>query len=592
MAQWIMHRPPKHSHEAEIRVAEQLKKLDGRWTVIWGYFYQDRGGNDREGDFLVIGPAGGVMVLEVKSRVPRHFSATGQWEGEQGSPVDQLMMEWGGVRRRLQDMGCGLWITKALCCPGEDASVGLAEYQGIPRQMLVLGNDLADWLPTWLRLFDQKVRNPVMPEDCRMVVEAFGGGAGAASRHAFIDHTEHLFQSQLARDFGLLDQLDGNRQLLVSGGTGTGKTWHALEQCYRYAEEGEGKQVLLLVYNIALANQLERLVAMRRLEKGRVRVMGWETLFRSLVDLGGGTIPPLGPDAGFEETQVFYERNLPGVVLELARDPERRHRWPQFDALVVDEGQDHDTAFDPEIPGGEEVEGGWWHIYRLLLAEGAESRVSVFFDRAQRPPFRKEERFEPMKIAALFSQPAWLRISPAVRYTRNLWAFLTEHRADAITGMIDALGEGHHLPEGPELEVHTVEEGSGAVSDAVKSIITRWAEDGLCRPAEVLILHRRSTIADSPLGGLRVLGVWNVRDCQEEDIPADAIRHSSINKAKGLDAKAVIVVGLRPFEEITDAFEHYNWFMATSRARQLLAMVHVGGEGSDDHGEGGTIIGD
>ena len=200
----------------------------------------------------------------------------------------------------------------------------------------------------------------------------------------------------------------------------------------------------------------------------------------------------------------------------------------------------------------------------------------MFFDRAQRPPFRKEERFEPEKVAAIFSQPASLRLSPAVRYTRNLWAFLTDHRADAISDMIDALGEGHHLPEGPEPETHTVSGDSGTVRDTVEGIIGRWKREGLCRPEEVLILHRRSSIGRSPLGDLRVLGVWNVRDCQEADIPADAIRHGSINKAKGLDAKAVIVVGLPPFEELKDDFGHYMWFMATSRARQLLAMVHCG----------------
>lgn len=173
-----------------------------------------------------------------------------------------------------------------------------------------------------------------------------------------------------------------------------------------------------------------------------------------------------------------------------------------------------------------------------------------------------------------FSQPAWLRISPAVRYTRNLWAFLTEHRADAIGGMIDALGEGHHLPEGPEPETHTVAGDVAAVRETVQEIIARWKREGLCQPAEVLILHHRSSIELSPLGDLRVLGVWNVRDCQDGEIPADAIRHGSINKAKGLDAKAVIVVGLPPFEELKDDFGHHMWFMATSRARQLLAMVH------------------
>jgi hypothetical protein len=82
MANWIIHRPHAHCHAAEIRVAEYLRDLDHRWTVIWGYYYRDDQGNDREGDFLVLGPAGGLLVLEVKSSIPRWFHSTGQWEGE------------------------------------------------------------------------------------------------------------------------------------------------------------------------------------------------------------------------------------------------------------------------------------------------------------------------------------------------------------------------------------------------------------------------------------------------------------------------------------------------------------------------------
>ena len=81
-----------------------LKELDDRWTILWGYFYRDEHGNDREGDFLVLGPAGGLLVLEVKGSVPRWFSTTGQWEGESGSPVDQLMSEWAAVRRMLKNV--------------------------------------------------------------------------------------------------------------------------------------------------------------------------------------------------------------------------------------------------------------------------------------------------------------------------------------------------------------------------------------------------------------------------------------------------------------------------------------------------------
>lgn len=54
------------------------------------------------------------------------------------------------------------------------------------------------------------------------------------------------------------------------------------------------------------------------------------------------------------------------------------------------------------------------------------------------------------------------------------------------------------------------------------------------------------------------------------------IRHTSIHKAKGLDSKAVILIGMPPQLKLVTAYDHFSWFMAASRARQLLAVVEIG----------------
>jgi hypothetical protein len=287
MANLIIHRPSLHCNAAEIRVAEVLRELDDRWTVVWGYFYTDARGNSREGDFLIIGPAGGMLVLEVKSSIPRWFSDTGEWEGETRCPVDQMMMEWSSIRTLVRKHGLKLWLTKALCVPYDVASRELSTYKGVHRPLLVLRNDLDHWLRTWLDLFGDKVQRPVMPLVRDEVLSLFSANARPGDRRSFLDHTEQLFQRQLGTRFTLLDQLRENRQLLVRGGTGTGKTWHALEQAFRYASADGGKEVLLLVYNLALTSHPERQVAMRKLEQGSVSVMSWEGLIIKLAESGG-----------------------------------------------------------------------------------------------------------------------------------------------------------------------------------------------------------------------------------------------------------------------------------------------------------------
>lgn len=104
-------------------------------------------------------------------------------------------------------------------------------------------------------------------------------------------------------------------------------------------------------------------------------------------------------------------------------------------------------------------------------------------------------------------------------------------------------------------------------------ILARWKKSGLCDPSDVLILHSQSDIANSPLGDRRVLAGRNLRECTEEEDSPGCIRHTSIHKAKGLDSKAVILIGMPPHRDLATDYAHFSWFMAVSRARQLLAVV-------------------
>ena len=579
MIQWILHRPPHASSQSEIRVAELLRRLEQsahQWIVIWGYYFSDERGTERDGDFLILGPAGGLLVLEVKSSLPRHFPETGRWEGAGGDdPITQLNTEWQGVIHGIRAKGDVPFIAKALCVPNVDALVDVETVQGIQRNWLVTGNDLENWVATWLRIFGNRVRNPVEPDQKRAVLEAFGQGSLPEEKRAFIDHTEQLFERQFTSRFALLDQLSENRQLLIHGGTGTGKTWHALELAFRHARQGDGHRVLFLTYNKALTAQLRRIVALRQIERGEVIVRGWEELFLELCALAGkpATIPP--PGSSTETIRSFYEIDFPHHVLEISRDPVLREQWPIFEALVVDEGQDHDTCWPQEIDARPDESGGWWHIYQLLLHLGRDTPAGIFYDTAQRPPFRAAERFDPAVLATIWSQPAHVRLQPAVRYTRPLWQFFCDHSSPVTSGMIESLGNGDHLPEGPEPEIHSLAAGANA-RDLVESILTRWKKTGLCDPSDVLILHAQSDIASSPLGDRRVIAGRNLRECTEEEDSPDCIRHTSIHKAKGLDAKAVIIIGLPPHKNLTSDYDHYSWFMAVSRARQLLAVVENG----------------
>src|ERR1700758_2464116 len=64
MARWIYQRPIECCDPTELLVAKRLTLLSDGWVIRWGFYYD----SDREGDFLILGPTGGVLVLEVGQR--------------------------------------------------------------------------------------------------------------------------------------------------------------------------------------------------------------------------------------------------------------------------------------------------------------------------------------------------------------------------------------------------------------------------------------------------------------------------------------------------------------------------------------------
>jgi hypothetical protein len=98
--------------------------------IRWGFYYE----SDREGDFIILGPTGGVLVLEVKGGELRKLSTTGRWEGPGSDhPLAQLLAEWHAIIERLQEAAAGNvvpFVAKALCLPNvEDEPTSPAERE-------------------------------------------------------------------------------------------------------------------------------------------------------------------------------------------------------------------------------------------------------------------------------------------------------------------------------------------------------------------------------------------------------------------------------------------------------------------------------
>ena len=580
MARWFYNRPSECCDESEVKVAYKLSRLSKRWTIRWGYYYKDNKGLRREGDFLIFDPLHGLLVLEVKGFRLRGFAPTGKWEGDPGKdkdhPLFQLDQEHAAVLKALAAAQPGWYpVAKALCLPNEVIPEGQKTYQGIPRELIVDGRDLERFDSNFGRFFDdEKPRNIKQHRD--VFLQAYGKEGRPKELKHFIDHNEVIFRKQLTRQYHLLDILEGNQQLFIEGGAGTGKTWNAVEKAVRLAEAGEGADVLLLCYNIALGRFLRDLVGRRKLARGSISVFQWEELARHiLVACGIENEAPL-PDATAEEKMRYYDQDLPGLLLECVREEEFAERLPRFNALVVDEAQDHDTAFPEALnEKGPHTECGWWSIYFALLHEGTKAPAVLFYDQAQRPPFRGSGGFDASFLAEHFSQPAFARLPHALRYTQPIFDFLQTLNAPGTERLIEQLCEPDDLPEGPEVVSVDLEDSTpSAVLKAVEKIIRNWIDDGYCQPEDILILHARTRLNDSALGSCETLGGLPLVEYGESMDDKRCIRHLSINRAKGLDSLAVILLGVLPFQKTRRADGQYTYFMGASRAKQLLGIVH------------------
>lgn len=147
MALWYYQRPPDAADSNERLVADALQRLGGQWIIRWGWYFGDAGAPEhREGDFLIYGPGGHVLVLEVKGMAVRTFALTGYWEGDDNrDPIAQLLSQWKAVIAKLQAVGAGVVIPpvhKAFAfpnvplLPGEKPTGEMAKYGVLgPRQL-------------------------------------------------------------------------------------------------------------------------------------------------------------------------------------------------------------------------------------------------------------------------------------------------------------------------------------------------------------------------------------------------------------------------------------------------------------------------
>jgi hypothetical protein len=324
----------------------------------------------------------------------------------------------------------------------------------------------------------------------------------------------------------ILRGMQESDRLLVRGGAGTGKTLLAVEEARRL--DVAGLRVLFCCRSVPLATYLRELMA-----GTGVDVRALEPLMWDLVREAGREehLPPASEEDLFA---VFLpEQALEGAV-ELGLG--------QYDALVLDEAQD--LLFEPALD-----------LFDVLLKHGLETGIwRIFLDHRQR-------------VFASVDSDQWDRLS---ELSESQYGLFENCRNTPQIATITALLSAQQLDrplasDGPGVEVRFADDNREEVAQAAL-VVKEWVRSGL-DPGSITILgcsEEPPPILTAEMGSLAPLKLTSA------GTNGGRPTWSSISSFKGLEASAVVVVGI---QNLRDPEMLRRVYVGCSRARSLLAVV-------------------
>jgi hypothetical protein len=324
---------PRHRfrHRAEFEVYEALLEgLRDDWVLIPSLEARlDGTFAEREMDIVLLHSSHGIVLVEVKS-FPMRIDG-GRFFYEDGGEVDKdPMAQVAAQRQHLTSLLSPIdphvfsKIRVAIATPSTIAVEG-ALPPALRAEQLLDAAKLADPEGAILDLvFSDTHSVPLGEEAFARIISCLAPSATLDTSPAGIRAVARArMERRLEIETRVLETLDENRRVLVTGGAGSGKTRLALAWARRAA--GRGERVLVTCYNDPLGHAIaEELVSMEDVVAA--------PFLRYLAAAPGP--PPLGEQGPVEDPRDYWRR-VEHHAMEHVSSIE-----DSFDTIVVDEVQD------------------------------------------------------------------------------------------------------------------------------------------------------------------------------------------------------------------------------------------------------------
>ncbi|MEN8114793.1 MAG: NERD domain-containing protein [Actinomycetota bacterium] len=362
MPHFYPHSPAAGTPGSERATWRALESLLKSWRVFHSVAWQVPKRSrmfDGEADFVLIHPKHGMIVLEVKGGLLdvrggtwlQRDASGGSWHELPRSPYEQAKGAMYDLRAYLERAVPGLGelpATRAVVLPAASHPGELGP--DMPIEMTIAKDNLRDMESAIDRLLAYSRIEADLKKD---QVEGITNLLAPTVRFRTtvgteLGTTEQKLLDLTGEQVRVLDLLRRHRRAFITGGAGTGKTVLAIERAGRLSSEGA--RVLLTCFNRPLGDYL----AERAEEMPGVTAQSFHAFARRLFNEADIEIAT-------RVSEEWFNENVPDLLMTAIE-----RTGIQFDAIVIDEGQD----FLPR----------WFMALQMMLEDPDEGPFYVFAD--------------------------------------------------------------------------------------------------------------------------------------------------------------------------------------------------------------------